>query len=174
MRYSGALCWCLSIEYYIASQSYRNKPLKFVFFCRTGFEQREVKVANSRKKTVARHPDGIWLDFIYNKKTHDKLWCSGLRGVPPPEGADPCRAPPIIPYLTNTIFFQPPTDFHALNGVIDIIGDATGEAARTRPTLATSRRSSGYGSIKRLAEEEAIEHRAVKHCADLNSLWWEG
>ena len=92
----------------------------------------------------------------------------------PPRGCRSLPGAPHNPLLDQYDIFQPPTDFHALNGVIDIIGDATGEAARTRPTLATSRRSSGYGSIKRLAEEEAIEHRAVKHCADLNSLWWEG
>jgi hypothetical protein len=75
-------------------------------------------------------------------------------------------------------FFDDPSQYQALNRVIEIIGAGIGVLDHT-----SSSSSSGgligtnhehipkYQQMKRqqLLVEEAIEHMAIKHCADLNS-----
>lgn len=72
-------------------------------------------------------------------------------------------------------FFHDPTNFQALNRVIDIIGaeiDASGGNITPGSEIGTNfSHLTGYQSIQKQQRivEEAIEHMAVKHCADLNS-----
>ena len=71
-------------------------------------------------------------------------------------------------------FFHDPNRYHALNRVIEIIGAGIG----TDPSASTINRIGtnhehipAYQSMKRqqYIVEEAIEHMAIRHCADLNS-----
>lgn len=72
-------------------------------------------------------------------------------------------------------FFDDPTNFQALNRVIDIIGaeiDNSGGNITPGSEIGTNFSHLGsYQSIQNQQRivEEAIEHMAVKHCADLNS-----
>mmetsp|Transcript_11811 Transcript_11811/g.24910 ORF Transcript_11811/g.24910 Transcript_11811/m.24910 type:complete len:1226 (+) Transcript_11811:62-3739(+) len=67
-------------------------------------------------------------------------------------------------------FFSKPEEFQALNRVITILGAEIGEGGSLE--IATNHDSNpAYISLKNQQRvvEEAIEHMAVKHCADLNS-----
>ncbi|KAL7541642.1 hypothetical protein ACHAXR_011102 [Thalassiosira sp. AJA248-18] len=72
-------------------------------------------------------------------------------------------------------FFHDPEEFQALNRVIDIIGaeiDNSGGNITPGSEIGTNfSHLPGYQSIQNQQRivEEAIEHMAVKHCADLNS-----
>jgi len=73
------------------------------------------------------------------------------------------------------IIFNDPSDFQALNRVIDIIGaeiDNSGGDIRPGSEIGTNfTHLQQYQSIQHQQRivEEVIEHMAVKHCADLNS-----
>jgi len=72
-------------------------------------------------------------------------------------------------------FFNDPSEFQALNRVIDIIGaeiDNSGGDIRPGSEIGTNfTHLQQYQSIQHQQRivEEVIEHMAVKHCADLNS-----
>ena len=72
-------------------------------------------------------------------------------------------------------FFDDPTNFQALNRVIDIIGaeiDNSGGNITPGSEIGTNfSHLPAYQSIQHQQRivEEVIEHMAVKHCADLNS-----
>ncbi|EJK71508.1 hypothetical protein THAOC_07043, partial [Thalassiosira oceanica] len=80
---------------------------------------------------------------------------------------------------------SPPEEFHALNRVIDIIGAEITDGRSSAAFAGSGNRNGGGGggdevsfghvpAYQRIRKqqrlvEEAIEHMAVRHCADLNS-----
>ena len=67
-------------------------------------------------------------------------------------------------------FFNDPENYQALNRVIDIIGAEIGKSGASSSSTDFAHLSQ-YQSMRHQQRivEEAIEHMAVRHCADLNS-----
>ena len=109
---------------------------------------------------------------------------SGSSGPPTSSSRAPTGVPhdPLLDHYESRLhsevdydFFHPPEDFHALNRVIDIIGAEISTGRSTFGDGSGDEVSFGhipaYQRIRKQQRlvEEAIEHMAVKHCADLNS-----
>ena len=107
----------------------------------------------------------------------------GVGTSPPPSGGGGIPHDPLLDHYESRLhsevdsdFFHPPEEFHALNRVIDIIGAEISDGRSTFGGDGGGDEVSfghipAYQRIRKQQRlvEEAIEHMAVKHCADLNS-----